>query len=422
MANRSAAALAAPAAFLQSAAALAAPAAFLQQSDIPTNRPFRLRCTCTYPLQIPSSAKTPATWQVPNRCSVDSAKLSVQQAAGSALTTALTEDTLMRNLGNPKLLFWVRGSMHHFGVVDGRDAAPKIGSLGGDLGEFLLALAGWENVANSDPTRVTKRLLSETEVEAWLRSHLRDREGKLSFAYATDKARLGLALDSVGHGVNTSDVLDRPRSPEVQGLLESPLSMWQYQGAEFWRMVTQGELATGIRAPLAAYAVRAFFRTMWQQHERTSRGLPLGGVPLRLQVLEGRTRYLDRGTKLEPTDIEAAWLNIRTKPACNEHDTAPVVSSEGALGARYYVYHPDHVSRQRKAMASDIADNVIDDPEDPDLIVDEMDTLTGTIKKLLFEQSVRPAWDARKEMAEWDVTLQQGMDGKERTDQVEYPR
>ncbi len=420
-ANRSVAALAAPAAFLQqSDIPLAAPAAFLQQSDIPTNRPFRLRCTCSYPLQVPSSAKTPATWQVPNRCSVDSAKLSVKQAAGSALTTALTEETLRRNLGNPKLLLWVRGSMSHFGLVDGRDAAPKIGSLGGDLGEFLFALAGWENVVNSDPARVTKRYLSEAEVETWLRSHLRDRQGKLSFSYATDKLRLGGALD--GSGAQTSDVLDRPSSPEVRRLLASRLNLWQYQGAEFWKMVIQGNLDTGIRPPLAMHAVRAFFRTMWQQHERRSQNLTIGGVPLRLQVLDGRTRYLDRGMKLDPTDYEAAWLNVRTKPACNEHDTAPVVSSEGALGARYYVYHPDHVARQRKAMAVDIADNVLDDPEDPDLIVDEMNTFSDTIKKLMLEHCVRPAWDANREEAEWDVTLQQGLDGKERTDQVEYPR
>ena len=120
--------------------------------------------------------------------------------------------------------------MHHFGSVEGRDAspAPKIGSLGGDLGEWLLGLAAYEAVKNEARGHdergnrlprislqwwqvrwVRRQLLAgecatapshavpsrSGQVEWWLFVHLFlcrlwHPERKLSFSHVTDEARL----------------------------------------------------------------------------------------------------------------------------------------------------------------------------------------------------------------------------------------
>ena len=183
----------------------------------------------------------------------------------------------------------------------------------------------------------------------------------------------------------------------------------------------EGRGATGIRPELARSVVRSFFRIKWGQRYGY-----YGGTPLRLLVLEGTTRYLDRGAAFG----ETAWLNVHTSPACNENQSVPVIPSEGKLGRRYYVYHEGAVQVQRQTIANHISLQYAPcDPKkqyncgnpDPDLIVDEMDTMSGTIKDLLFQQTVRPGWDRNRGIPEWSVTPESGGKNNLQNEKPEYP-
>ena len=120
---------------------------------------------------MPESLKTPVDVQTPNRCVIEEVELKNLKRSGY-LVRATTIDggdegdrELRRNLNNPLLQIWVRGSMHHLGVVDGRDetAVPKIGSLGGDLGEWLIGLAAYEGVPAA-----ARRMMASTRRSASL--------------------------------------------------------------------------------------------------------------------------------------------------------------------------------------------------------------------------------------------------------------
>ena len=148
--------------------------------------------------------------------------------------------------------------MHHFGSVEGRDAspAPKIGSLGGDLGEWLLGLAAYEAVKNEARGHdergnrlprislqwwqvrwVRRQLLAGAcaaapshaapsrsgQVEWWLFVHLFlcrlwHPERKLSFSHVTDEARLQARSPSPHPPTRPSSL--RPHQPVH--LLTSP--------------------------------------------------------------------------------------------------------------------------------------------------------------------------------------------------------
>ena len=94
------------------------------------------------------------------------------------------------------------------------------------------------------------------------------------------------------------------------------------------------------------------------------------------------------------------------------------------------MYHPGAVQVQRQTIANQIQDNWAPcDPKrqyncgnpDPDLIVDEMDSMSETIKDLLFQQTVRPSWDVHREIPEWSVTFESGSKNNLENEKPEYP-
>ena len=50
-----------------------------------------------------------------------------------------------------------------------------------------------------------------------------------------------------------------------------------------------------------------------------------------------------------------------------------------------------------------------------------MDSMSETIKDLLFQQTVRPSWDVRREIPEWSVTFESGSKNNLENEKPEYP-
>ena len=398
------------------------------------NQPFRLRCNCPYPIKVPESLKTPMDVQSPNRCVIEEVELKNLKRSGY-LVRATTIDAgdegdreLRRNLNNPLLQIWVRGSMHHFGVVDGRDetAVPKIGSLGGDLGEWLIGLAAYESVKNQDIAESSSEprfYLQWWHAEWWLFCHMfisrlwpMNGERKLSFSMATDEARISRAVSNangwywarLGGNTEPSDLTNHPRSWGKWWGLQYYL-MWHWnQGSEFWKMVidwnndpNSGGADTeglGVRRYLAMFVVRAFYRIMWWWNIYKWWWI----TPPRLITLQGSTRYLDG---IGADSEEVAWLNVKTKSPCNDDMSVPLVSGAGRQGKKYYVYHKQWVERQRMSIARTLS--LIDRSVNADAIRDKMNEIGEALKNKLIETAVRPKWDSGKELPEWDVTYQE---------------
>ena len=386
-------------------------------TTIGVNRPFTLRCWCPQPLRIGETSKTPVAAQFRNRCVVEASDLVLTQQAGSDVKGSALVDKLdlHRNLGHPLSMIWVRGAKHHFGVVDGRDETPKIGSLGGDLGEFVIGLAAYESLHNANLEvwygQGSKKVeLSYQDVAKMLFYHLLwSGPTKIAFSYPTDETRLARAVEYArryrwwGHDTMTEEhATDKPYYWGQWWALLHELPQPYSQGSEFWSLLTSGvdastgaALGLGVRPQLARHAIRAFFEIMWY---RNYRGWTMLTEP-KILKLKGRSPLLDGGGDAQ----EAAWLNIKTKTTCNDDQSVPLVSSSGRLGSRYYVYHEQWVKKQRAGLAVNLA--AFDVRVDPQQLQGYMDQIEATGKKVLIEQAVRSTFTPSRALPTWDVTF-----------------
>ena len=208
--------------------------------------------------------------------------------------------------------------------------------------------------------------------------------------------------DEEKDGGECAHATDRPSTWGIWWSLIYELQMPHSQGSEFWNLLTSGidpntgaALATGVRPALARLVVRAFFELMWW---RNLKGWKMLTEP-KIIRLKGRSPLLDGGGDPQ----EAAWLNIKTSSPCNDDQSVPLVSSNGRLGSRYYVYHEAWVKKQRAVLALNLA--AFDVRVDREQLQGYMDSIASSAQRVLIDQAVRPTWDTTRSLPTWDVTL-----------------
>jgi hypothetical protein len=218
-----------------------------------------------------------------------------------------------------------------FSNVDGRIGHPVIGAMGGDAGEFILALNAFEAVLDKP--------LTEFQV-ASLFSDFLLHVNKNVFFLQTDQ----MALTNLCRKVNFCLPNDRLDSPPLELIptLRSELLVPENMGCSHIRHLlldTDGYLT---RRPLVESFLRSFFNLLW--------GVPINSMSEPVQAMARSKLKLQ---VLRGPHVEGAIVHVNTSH-CSERFTPMVVPEYGKVSVG--VHHVDAVRQLRAATASFLND------------------------------------------------------------------
>jgi rhodanese-related sulfurtransferase len=243
---------------------------------------------------------------------------------------ALSIEQVRDHVGDPRSVRWIKLASlvthERFSCVDGRDERSVIGTPGGDAGEFLLALAAWEQTMG--------RRLDEPTVRNALLASL-DHLG--AFYMHTDGHAFDALIERVRSDSRLQTMVARITEPEEWGrfFIRPPEEAWDaleehmtdpaHVGCGHMRLMLEHSDDYGIRRELVVFFLGAFCRLMWA-----------GAPELTLTLLPG-------GHK------EGAVVNVRMEEEIFGLSRIPLLSPACSAG-QMFVNHPGVSSYLRQAV------------------------------------------------------------------------
>jgi hypothetical protein len=227
-----------------------------------------------------------------------------------------------------------------FSCLDSRLSKPALMTPGGDLGEFVLALATYYQ--ERDPTGSTGRP-SQESVNAMLLKYLGMLPPSRPVVLCTDEAAIA-HLEAVLPAENL-DLSSPPMQAQQAGLLQK-LTQPDSQGDSHFRLMLKQPQWYQLDEYLVPMVLKAFYTNLWRQEQDPHSPLH-GSHKLKLEVLP----------RLEPTDANQAqaFLEVMSSEACQKSGMAPMMVPRDANGRSVLISHLDAVSQRREELASFLA-------------------------------------------------------------------
>jgi len=228
-------------------------------------------------------------------------------AISAGFSDPLTQGELEDHLGETNNIEWTHVMQTSFGSTDPRGQDRQLGTLGGDLGEFLIVLSAIEKqlgVTFNDSVVLHK-------FKVYLTVMSRD---KFYFSIDTN------AVDYFKTVCNCPqlNIADPPDSKK--GLLLNATFNELSQGDEFFRKLLNNSQAYGIRSALTSSVLRAFYKVMWNKASPLHR---------RIKFVLMRGAFAPKG-----------FVMVKTPGYCNSQLLAPMISPE-LCAKQMGVYHGD---------------------------------------------------------------------------------
>jgi hypothetical protein len=227
---------------------------------------------------------------------------------GRSLTTAQRHQVVLADVSKTSLM-----------CLDDRVVKPSLVTPGGDLGEFILALAAYLGQRSSSPSD----LPSQEAVDRYLRMYLETVPAERPMIHCTDDRALrqledtlpaeGLDLRNPSGTVKRPDLLLALTKPENHGDLHIRLMLKQ---PEWYQL----------NAKLVPMVLRSFYGQLWQQNPKVD-----------LRVLTGVSN-------------PQAFFEVSSSPNCQEKGIAPMLTPRES-GHSVLISHLDAVSLRRKDLA-----------------------------------------------------------------------
>ena len=312
------------AAMLANEANMTSAASFLQLGTgrkIPVQQKFDMKCLCSKEVTVPESGKIPVDIPI-GKCAATEAAVK-QEETGNGMTV----EEIKVHIGNPLKLSWAKVPKHHFSAVDGRTSHPVLGTPGGDLGEWVIALSIYEGMTN--------RELGLADVKRMLKEYLRFTT-KMSFYYHTDRT----STEKIGR-ILTQDRLDlteTPQNDDIKSSLLQELVLPSNVGSEHFRMMLEKWHKFNVRKELVVHCIHSYFEILWDKV-----ATPPVWQKLRLVTVEGQS-------------MEKAFVKIDVSPDCVVNQVAPLIRPRKEDNS-IYVAHKTSVQVFRKEMADFFADS-----------------------------------------------------------------
>lgn len=225
-----------------------------------------------------------------------------------------------------------RVSETSFMCLDDRVTTPSMATPGGDLGEFVLALASYYQ--ERDPSGNTGAPTQEA-VSAMLEKYVTQLPPSRPVVFCTDE-RAVAHLESVLPAENL-DLLSPPRHAMEAGLLDKMTDV-ESQGDSHFRLMLKRPEWYQLDEYLVPMVVKAFYSMLWRQQQDPN--FPLYHSPrLKLEVLP-------RPEASSPQ----AFLEVSSGNLCHESGLAPLITPRDGV-RNVLVSHLDAVSHRREELA-----------------------------------------------------------------------
>jgi len=253
----------------------------------------------------------------------------------------LTQIELEDHLGEPSNIEWAHAMQMYFQSTDPRGQERQLGTLGGDLGEFLLVLGAIEEQ--------TGVVLTKSQVLNQFRTYLTVMSRE-KFYFDIDVA--GIQNLKKACGCPQLNIADPPESKKP--LLQNATHEAASHGNEFFKKVIADPAKYQLRPQLVNSVLDAFFDVMW----------------LKSDPLHRRIKFVLLKGPLE----SKGFVMIKTPGYCNSQLLAPLISPE-LCSKQMGVYHGDAAVLLRTEMAG-IA--LMKTPEDKNAVVRKANEMAAT--------------------------------------------
>lgn len=262
-----------------------------------------------------------------------------QVAAG--FDDPLTQIELEDHIGEPSNIEWAHVMQQYFASTDSRGQERQLGTLGGDLGEFLIVLAAIEEETGAQFT--TAQVLQKFKIYLTVMS-------KDKFYFDTDLSGISnLKKACVCPQLN---IADPPESKKE--ILKNATHVADSQGNEFFKKLTEDSSAFGIRQELVFSVLDAFFDVMWLKSDPLHRRV-------RFMLMKG-----DLNTK--------GFIMVKTPGYCNAQLLAPMISPE-LCQKQMGIYHGDAAVLARTEIAGVM---LMKNPENKNAVVRRANEIAST--------------------------------------------
>jgi len=250
-------------------------------------------------------------------CKVDTVDIELDQAP-EKVEDALEKSQILAHIGDVKTLEWAHVSQHYFSDVDGRAEEKILGTPGGDMGEFILALAAFEAQSGTTLT---------LESATGLMMELVKSMSRIKFYHMTSEhAHDNLTASS---GCRNLDISDPPEEKKAAllKLLVEPDNV----GCKHLKYLLKGGYGPDVPQPrIVELGIQAFHEVMWNKTFA-------GSEKLCYMMLKGPHK-------------EKAFVNIQTAQHCNDQNLAPLISPQTCFNSMF-VNHPEAITAFRKELA-----------------------------------------------------------------------
>lgn len=256
-------------------------------------------------------------------CKVNTVKVTTDNPGTNSSVTAESVRSAFQNVAT---IEWAHATQMSFSPMDGRNSEKVLATPGGDMGEFIQAVASYAKTA-----AVT---LSQEDVTGMFRKYLKTMTRE-KFTYETDEFAYFRMANAAGcPGMHIADVASRVTRSAIIAALADPDSI----GDPFIKYLLTNAVELDFDPSYVTMSLAAYHDTLWT-------GTVEEQSKLCYLEVKGKSR-------------EQALVTIKTPAYCIDQGLAPMVSQHMACPAPIFVNHPDVSKLLRREMVAVIGEGV----------------------------------------------------------------
>jgi len=230
---------------------------------------------------------------------------------------ALEPQNIRSHIGDVGTLEWAHVGQHFFSDIDGRSEEKILGTPGGDVAEYILALGAYEDE--------TKTVLDQATATGLLMEYLKTMSRVKFYMSTSEHAHENATSAS---GCRNLDISDPPEDKKAE-LLETIVKP-ENVGCRHLKFMLTAPQEYQTRAELVKMGIRAFHQVMWNKTFT-------GHTKLCYILLKGAHK-------------EKAFVNVQTAQHCQDQGLAPLISPQTCYNSMF-VNHPEAVIKFRAELA-----------------------------------------------------------------------
>jgi hypothetical protein len=263
-------------------------------------------------------------------CKVNSIKVTTENPGPEGTVPLVDVDAIRAAFQQVATLEWAHIAQTSFSSLDGRNDEKVLSTPGGDMGEFIQALAVFGKLRNKKLTQEEVQHIFEKYIKTMTRS---------KFFYETDeKAYMRLAVATGCRNLRVAEM--GPMRHKREAFLEK-VALPDHIGDPFIKFLAKNATELDLDADYIHAALAAYHNVLWTSPSKLS------------------TKLCYMETK-GPSQQEAAIVFIKTESYCVDQGLAPMISQQLACAAPVYVSHTEAVRVFRRELVSILAEGAND--------------------------------------------------------------